>query len=206
MKTKLTFILMLTFISISVYAQNSWTSKSPFAKGLAGSARSGAAGFYIQSTGKVYIGTGLISSTSASNDFWAWDPTTNVWTQKQSFQGAARYGAVGFSIGNKGYIGTGAVGSFSKTYYNDFWEYDPLTDNWAKKTSIPGNRAWAVGFSIGNKGYIGTGYNYPNYYNDFYEYDPTTDSWSQKLNLKDQQGKMLLAFHLEQKGILEQEM
>jgi hypothetical protein len=29
------------------------------------------------------------------------------WTQKADFGGAVRYGAVGFSIGTKGYVGTG---------------------------------------------------------------------------------------------------
>ena len=31
----------------------------------------------------------------------------NTWTQKADFGGTARCGAVGFSIGSKGYIGTG---------------------------------------------------------------------------------------------------
>ena len=31
----------------------------------------------------------------------------NTWKKKADFGGGARYGAVGFSIGSKGYIGTG---------------------------------------------------------------------------------------------------
>jgi len=41
------------------------------------------------------------------NDFWEYDPATNVWVQKVNFGGDAREQAIGFSIGNKGYIGTG---------------------------------------------------------------------------------------------------
>ena len=42
----------------------------------------------------------------------------------------SRYGAVGFGIGAKGYMGTGLVylnGSYA--YRKDFWEYDPITDS-----------------------------------------------------------------------------
>ena len=41
-------------------------------------------------------------------DFWEWDQATNVWTKKADFAGMPRGSAVGFSIGNKGYIGTGS--------------------------------------------------------------------------------------------------
>ena len=61
---------------------------------------------------------------SAKKDFWEYDPSSNTWAQKADFGGPARYAAVGFSIGLKGYIGTGYDGG----YQNDFWEYGPLTD------------------------------------------------------------------------------
>ena len=38
-------------------------------------------------------------------------PATNTWTQKADFGGAGRYYATGFSIGSKGYIGTGYTSS-----------------------------------------------------------------------------------------------
>src|SRR5580765_6530695 len=57
----------------------------------------------------------------------------NTWTQKTSFGGTERYGVVGFSIGSKGYMGTG----FSNyNYYKDFWEYDPATDAWTQKADF----------------------------------------------------------------------
>ena len=56
------------------------------------------------------------------NDLWEWDQDTNTWHQKANFGGNARVAAVSFSIGNKGYIGTGGDGT---TFYHDFWEYDP---------------------------------------------------------------------------------
>ena len=58
------------------------------------------------------------------SDFWEWDQTSNVWTRKADFAGAARQSAVGFSIGNNSYIGTGDSNNFGLPL-QDFWEYDP---------------------------------------------------------------------------------
>src|SRR5262245_52844722 len=81
----------------------------------------------------------------------------DYWTQKADFPGGPREMMTGFSIGTKGYLGTGYDGT---TDFNDFWEYDPASNSWMPKASLPGMaRRFAVSFSIGNKGYIGTGYN-----------------------------------------------
>ena len=78
------------------------------------------------------------------------------WTQKLNFGGVKRQGAVGFSIGTKGYIGAGML--YGNYTYFDFWEYDPSANTWTQKVDVPGGkRGYAVGFSIGTKGYIGTG-------------------------------------------------
>lgn len=102
----------------------------------------------------------------------------NTWTQKTDFGGASRYGPVGFSIGDKGYMGTGWNGS----YKNDFWEYDPIADAWAQKANVgTAGREMAVGFSIGTKGYIGTGNNANGgKRRDFWEYDQSSNTWTQK--------------------------
>ena len=148
---------------------NTWTQKASFG----GAARLGAAGFVIGT--KAYIGTGISGTPSNYtyyNDLWEWDQTINSWAAKTNFPGAARHSATGFSIANKGYLGTGSAGSTSITRYQDFWEYNPVTDTWAQCTNFGGSaRQGAVGFSIGTKGYIGTGED-PGYKQDFWEYDP----------------------------------
>src|SRR5207249_1321311 len=60
--------------------------------------------FSISSNG--YIGTGVDFNVNLYKDFWEYDPSANTWTQKADFGGSGRSGAVGFSIGSKGYIGT----------------------------------------------------------------------------------------------------
>ena len=104
------------------------------------------------------------------------------WTQKSNFGGQARVDAVGFSIGTKGYIGTGR-NSNTAAEYVDFWEYDPSTNSWTQKADFAGGaRHSAIGFAINNKGYIGTGVNVngPVLFNDFWEYDPSLNVWNQK--------------------------
>ena len=69
--------------------------------------------------------------------------------------GTARVDAVGFSIGSKGYIGTGYDG----TNKNDYWSTTLSSILGHRKLTFGGTaRQAAVGFSIGSKGYIGTGY------------------------------------------------
>jgi N-acetylneuraminic acid mutarotase len=164
---------------------NSWTAKTSFP----GTARASAVGFSIGTKG--YVGTGgrktsLLGSTTYYQDFYEYNPSTNSWTAKTSFTGSARGGAVGFSIGNKGYVGTGNYGTTSSpTVLQDFYQYDPSANTWTSKASFPGTaRTSAAGFAIGSYGYVGTG-GYPSttassvkYYNDFYQYDPSTNTWT----------------------------
>ena len=159
---------------------NSWTQKASLPK-----SRGMAVGFSIGTKG--YIGTGYKDSytdysypVQTYQDFWEWDQATNTWTQKANFGGIARFGAVGFSIGDKGYIGIGS--GDGNNLLNDFWEWDQAKDVWTKKADFGGiSRLRAVGFSIGNKGYIGTGTDDgTTLYKDFWEWDQVTDSWIKK--------------------------
>ena len=118
------------------------------------------------------------------------------WVQKANFGGGYRYCAVGFSIGDKGYIGTGA--NDGQIPQNDFWEYDKITNTWTQKANFAGSaRIGAVGFSIGTKGYIGTG-------NDdtFWEYDPSTNIWTQKANFAGGYRSFAVGFSINNKGYI----
>jgi hypothetical protein len=175
-----------------VVPANNWIQKANFG----GAARNGAVGFSIGNKG--YIGTGF--DGSYKNDFWEFDPSTNIWAQKANFGGTARIGAVGFSIGNKGYIGTGIGITGQKK--EDFWAYDPATNSWDQKNDFGGTaRDGAFGFSIGNKGYIGTGYD-GSYKNDFWEYDPTTNTWTQKANFGGGARDRAVGFSIGNKGYI----
>lgn len=104
----------------------------------------------------------------------------NFWMELSEFKGDIREDAVGFSIGNKGYITTGWNGN----YLNDVWEYDINNDSWQQKSDFPGEpRRWAISFSLNNKGYIGTGYSNNGVLNDIWEYDPETEMWRHKSHI-----------------------
>jgi hypothetical protein len=124
----------------------------------------------------------------------------NTWTQKTNVSGGARYGAVSFSIGSKGYIGTGYTAT---GYKNDFWEYDPNTNIWSQKANFGGTaRIHPVGFSIGSKGYIGLGNDVDRDRNDFWEYNPATNSWVQKANVSGSSGSWSVGFSIGTKGYI----
>jgi len=112
-----------------------------------------------------------------------------------------RNGAVGFSIGDKGYLGTGST---SNALLKDFWEYNPATDSWTQKADFGGTaRYWAVGFSIGTKGYIGTGYtNAGTWSQDFWEYNPTLNSWLKKADFPGRGRCCAAGFSIGSKGYI----
>jgi len=178
-----------------------WTKKADYP----GNSGSGAVGFSIGNRG--YIGTGLTITGQPTNEFWEYDPVINKWTEKASLPfSTASSSAVGFSIGNKGYIGTGYLNNDNYNS-NDFWEYDPVADNWTKKASLPGaGRGDAVGFSIGNKGYIGTGVFWSpvtmSYLRDFWEWDQETDIWTRKADFGGLSRKGAVGFSIGSKGYI----
>ena len=179
---------------------NSWTKKADFG----GVARAVAVGFSAGDKG--YIGTGekWDGISFFYNDFWEYDPATDTWTKRSNFEGTARSGAVGFSIDNKGYIGTGKGGGDpTLVFYNDFWEYDPATDNWTKRSDFGGTaRDGAVGVSIGNKGYIGTGSLESLFVKDFWEYDVATDIWTRKADFGGTGRYVATGFSIGSKGYI----
>ena len=124
----------------------------------------------------------------------------DTWTQKADFGGTARGYIVCFSIGSKGYMGTGSAGAQSS---KDFWEYDPATDAWIQKADFGGGvRFGAVGFSIGNKGYIGTGSDSISHKKDFWEYDPVENAWTQRADVGGAERYFAVGFSIGNKGYL----
>ena len=136
-----------------------------------------AAGFVVGT--KIYVGTGNVGdNTKGKNDFWEYDPATNIWTAKAAFPGGVRSGAISFSVNGKGYMGFGA--NASNQLMNDFYEYNPTTNTWTQKaTPIGYSRQDATGFSIGSKGYMACGDDIQAN-TDFYEYDPGANTWTKK--------------------------
>ncbi|MCK9422692.1 MAG: hypothetical protein M0Q38_08845 [Bacteroidales bacterium] len=113
-----------------------------------------------------------------------YDPDTDSWTNKTDFPGAGRWGALGFAIGNKGYVGGGA--DASSTFPQDFYEFDPSNDTWTKKADLPNIFYCESSFVIGNKGYFINKFN-----SEVYQYDQVTNTWTTKNNF---QGNTLCSY------------
>jgi gliding motility-associated-like protein len=123
------------------------------------------------------------------------------WIPRASFGGTVRQYAVGFSINNKGYIGTGW--DLGAGYRDDFWEYDPATNSWTQKAAFAGGqRIFAVGFSIGSRGYVGTGQDFGGRRKDFWEYNPISNTWAQKANFGGTARSRAVGFSVDSKGYI----
>lgn len=148
-----------------------------------GLARSDASSFTIGNKGYLMCGYDGNNSKTRFTDLWEYDMDLDHWTQKASLPGIGRNSAVAFAIDDKGYLGTGYNETVSGLYLNDFWEYNPSTDEWTQKADFPGAaRQQAVAFGVSGKGYIGAGYD-GNWLKDFYAYTPSTDSWEQIVSI-----------------------
>jgi N-acetylneuraminic acid mutarotase len=140
------------------------------------------------------LSEGCTKTTSSDDDL------IGNWKKIDDFEGLARSEAVSFTIGNYGYVCTGASGS---ERFNDLWEYDISGGYWTDKADLPGDaRNSAVGFSIGTKGYVGTGYNGTTRLKDFWEYDQASNTWIKKADFGGSPRFDAIGFSLNGKGYI----
>jgi N-acetylneuraminic acid mutarotase len=147
-----------------------------------------------------YVGTGLNPQTPTQKltTFYKYTPasipaTSNgsdsafgSWTQMGNFPGQPRSNAVGFNIGNTGYIGSGLAND-GVTALADFYAYDPGSNAWSQISSIHTESASyprfdAVAFSFDTTAYVLTGTDGSNYFADVWRYSPTAATWIQQAN------------------------
>ncbi|WP_405383216.1 Kelch repeat-containing protein [Maribacter sp. LLG6340-A2] len=83
--------------------------------------RSNAVGFTLNGYG--YIACGELNG--ATNTVWEYDPISDEWEQKTSFEGATRQDAIAFSNGSRAFIGMGRTGSL---YLDNLDEFFPLDE------------------------------------------------------------------------------
>ncbi|HLZ89294.1 MAG TPA: hypothetical protein VKQ52_18690, partial [Puia sp.] len=82
-------------------------------------------GFTIAKTAtgdKGYITLG--QNGTAITYTWEYDFATDLWAEKTPFEGPPRSGAVGFTLMNRGFVGTG-VSQGNQSAYQDLREFFP---------------------------------------------------------------------------------
>jgi len=103
-------------------------------------------------------------------------PIQGKWEQVADFPGVDRNGALGFAVGDKGYIGFG-FNTSKNEIYNDFWEYSSTNDSWTDLAGFPetivAGTVFRVSFAINGVGYAGIG----NTSNEFWQYDVQDNLW-----------------------------
>jgi N-acetylneuraminic acid mutarotase len=196
------FTMMLLAISFSCSKSKSstalpaglWVSRAPFS----GIAFGAGASFTVNNV--AYVGTGFnpLTPTQRLTTLFKYTPasipgTTNgfdsalgSWTQLQAFPGQPRSNAVGFNIGNTGYIGSGLAND-GFTALADFYAYDAAANTWSAIDSIhTGSKSYprfgAVAFGFDTTAYVLTGTNSLNYFGDVWRYSTTANTWIQQPN------------------------
>ena len=96
------------------------------------------------------------------------------------------------SIGNTGYMGMGSkYVDILVEAYKDWYAYDPATDSWTAKASLPAsaeNHTGSATYSDGTNAFISGGtkgcFGSSNcFLSDSWQYDPGLDTWTQRSNL-----------------------
>lgn len=108
---------------------------------------------------------------------FVYNPIDNLYAPAGHFPGEHRYYTMGITCNGKGYILPGW--SPGPTIVNDFWEKDPSTNGWTKKSILPNlGRPGMAAFSLDSLIYAGLG----NGMRDFYVYNPKIDTWKRIQN------------------------
>lgn len=153
----------------------------------------------FSANGKGYTGSGFFNGY-----FMEYEPASNKWTQMREYPGEAMFQSYSTSAGGKGYAGYGQDWP-GKSYVNEFYEYTPSTNEWAKKSSFlqfNDLRKGMICFSVSNKVYMGMGRNI----NDFdfahlFEYAPLT-GWREVSSLPGSQRSNAVGFSVGGKGFV----
>lgn len=192
---QLVLIVVLTgFVSCEEISSEETTGNWIKYSDFEGYTRSGAVSFVIGEF--AYIGLGY-DGDEYLKDFWRYDSERNFWEEVAPFPGTGRIAGIGFSLDEKGYVGTGFNADLEIEELDDFWEYNPSSNEWTQKSSFEGGpRYSAVSFSLLGSGYVGTGYD-GNYLKDFWRYDAVSDSWTQTVSLFGSKREDAIAFVIE---------
>ena len=125
-----------------------------------------------------YVGTGQGPGPQITyGDFYVFNGNTQKWDTEaiQTPAEMPRYGAVAFSLKNKGYVVGGNTGYVS---LNDVWEYS-ITNNigsWEKKNNFPEPFSEGISFCNNGRAFAGFGGNGTD--STLWEYNSVNDSWN----------------------------
>ena len=138
---------------------------------------------FVQLADQLYVGLGRVG-TDFAPDFWVLDMPTFTWSRLPDYPGAMRRDAIGFTDGERIYIGSGS--DTLGVWLDDFWSYDPQQAVWEPIAPLPImfqgeryglGRTDATAFVLDGRIFAGLG-DAGGQLLDIWEYLPDTDEWS----------------------------
>jgi len=136
-------------------------------------------------------GNGMLYLTKGNNTvgFWEYDATANTWTQKTNVptgpSGKKVKQGAGIAWSYASIVGHGCA-YLLKGYRNEFYRYDPTTNEWTTLLNAPigtankvkwNDGSWLVADPDGQMLYA-----FKSKYHEFYKYDTDADTWSHALS------------------------
>lgn len=118
------------------------------------------------------------------DDFWRFDVEEQKWTAVANMPEWGTRTAC-FVINNKAYVFGGLMQSMGNGS-NKLFEYDPISNAWTQKASLPGaGRMNSLAFTYNGKGYVvgGQVVSGSSVASECWIYDPATNQWQQSSNL-----------------------
>jgi len=104
---------------------------------------------YFQMEGKIFAGLGAVGfppTSGAHKKWYRYDIQGNQWQEMRDFSGEKRIARASCAFQGKGYL-IGGTDSYQvlvggtmepvRKVFNDFWQYDPQTDEWIEKRVPP---------------------------------------------------------------------
>jgi RNA polymerase sigma factor (sigma-70 family) len=131
--------------------------------------------------GKVYA----IGGSGDGSAVEEYDPLNDTWTKKTNMP-TIRQGLSTCAVNGKIYAIGGAnafVGANDPIGLKIVEEYDPILDEWTKKSDMPTGRAGLSACVVGRKIYAIGGADRSRILSAVEEYDPSTDTWKQMPNI-----------------------
>lgn len=168
-------LLLITLICFALWlpAQGLWSAKAISYYGLTSQFNPS---IVIQGIAYSYTGDSI-------HNFYAYDATTDTWTEKAAFPGLSRNYAVGFATDSFGYVGTGYRYNQITKRLNDFYRYNPATDSWSAIAHYPDSIYGCLAFGISNTGYVSGGSVDTGIVRRTWAYSAATNSWVAKASL-----------------------
>jgi len=160
---------------------DTWTTKAPMhdARDAAGSAVIG---------NRLYVAGGQ-SAKGDTATLEVYDPMTDAWTTKASMPTPRRWPAVE-AIGGLLYVVGGILDIPGPvTVFSTLEVYDPVSNTWTAKASMPAPRHSMAAGVIDGKLYVAGGFNAADEaVNTLLVFDPETDTWAEKSTMPTARG------------------